>query len=221
MNPVRNSNLKLFFKTLGLAKNGFKISNGVKGFTFIETIVTIAVFALIIGVISSFIVLGYRTQDYTWQQSQAIDEAQRGVEMMVKEIRSAREGEDGSYILEKADDYEFIFYSDIDKDGNSERVRYFLDETNFKKGITEPAGWPIQYPAEQEEITILSESVRNQPPIFHYYDGDGQEITELPARSKDTKLMRLYLVINIDPDRPPQDFVLESAVQIRNLKTNL
>lgn len=192
-----------------------------KAFTLIETIVTIVIFTLIIGVISSFVVLGYRTQNYTWQQSQAIDEARKGVEMMVKEIRGAREGDDGSYILEKADDYEFVFYSDVDKDGAAERVRYFLDGTDFKKGVTEPTGWPIQYPAEQEEITVLSESVRNQPPIFHYYDGDGQEIIELPARSKDTKLMKLYLVINVNPNRSPQDFVLESAVQIRNLKTNL
>lgn len=192
-----------------------------KAFTLIETIVTIVIFTLIIGVISSFVVLGYRTQNYTWQQSQAIDEARKGVEMMVKEIRGAREGDDGSYILEKADDYEFVFYSDIDKDGAAERVRYFLDGADFKKGVIEPQGWPIQYPAGQEEITVLSEFVRNQPPIFHYYDGDGQEIIELPARSKDTKLMEFHLVINVNPNRSPQDFVLESAVQIRNLKTNL
>ncbi len=192
-----------------------------KGFTLIETIMAIAISTLFMGIVSGFVVLGYRTQSYSWQQSTAINEARKGVETMVKEIREARSGEDGSYIIEKADDYEFIFYSDIDNDAAAERIRYFLEGTDFKKGVTEALGWPVSYPVEEEKISVLSECVRNQPPIFHYYDGDGQEITEVPTRLEDTKLMRVYLVINIDPNRPPQDFILESSVQIRNLKTNL
>lgn len=192
-----------------------------KGITLIETIITIVIFSLIMGVVSGFVIMGYRTQGYTWQQSQAIDEARKGIEIMVKEIREAREGDDGSYIIEKAQDYEFIFYSDIDKDQAVERVRYFIDGTDFKKGVTEPTGWPVSYLPANEDIYVLSQYVRNQPPIFHYYDGDDNEIIGLPARLKDTKLMKLYLVINVNPNRPPQDFVLESAVQIRNLKTNL
>lgn len=189
--------------------------------TLIETLVTIAIFVLIIGVVIGFIVVAYRTQGYTFQQSLAIDEARRGIETMVKDIRGARAGDDGAYIIELAQDYEFIFYSDIDKDEATERVRYFIESTDFKKGVIDPTGWPIQYPKENEEVFILSRYVRNLPPIFHYYDGDGQELIELPARLKDTKMMRVYLVINVDPTRPPQDFELESHVQIRNLKTNL
>jgi hypothetical protein len=62
--------------------------------------------------------------------------------------------------------------------------------------------------------------VINQPPIFRYFDGNNQELPA-PSRLKDTKLMKVYLVINVDPNKPPVDFVLESNVQIRNLKTNL
>ncbi len=183
---------------------------------------TIVIFTMIMGVISAFIVMGYRTQSYTWQQSLAIDEARKGIETMVKEIREARPGDDGSYILQKADNYEFIFYSDIDKDAATERVRYFIQGTDFKKGVINPStSSPIIYPLDKEEIFTLSQYARNQPPIFHYYDGDGNEITQLPARLKDTKLMKVYLVINVNPNRPPQDFILESAVQIRNLKENL
>ncbi|PIS17546.1 MAG: hypothetical protein COT59_00095 [Candidatus Nealsonbacteria bacterium CG09_land_8_20_14_0_10_42_14] len=192
-----------------------------RGFTLIETIVTIAIFALIMGVVSGFLVVGYRVQGYTFQQAVAIGEARKGVEIMVKEIREARPGDDGSYIIEKADNYEFIFYSDIDKDEATERVRYFIEGTNFKKGVIEPQGWPITYNPANENIVVLSQYVRNLPPIFHYYNGQGEELIDLPTRLKDTKLMKVYLVINIDPSRPPQNFELESAVQIRNLKTNL
>ena len=320
-----------------------------KGFTFIETIVTIFIFVLIMGAVTGFIVIAYRTHGYTWEQSIAIDEARRGIETMVREIREAKEGDDGSFPIEKAGDREFIFYSDIDNDGQVERVRYFLgtvssgnqiqkcvtfvkggacnvtfsnflkgtlksaqvkvsvegdlgaaneyveifadgikqgnlcqsgcsdcaaswqgttifdvtsqatdnsiqfttdatfqvdpscnwEESNhsmkarfelswteeipgaeheFKKGLIEPTGSPIKYPLDQEKISIISSYVRNVPPIFEYFDQNGNKIEEYPARLKDTKLMKVYLVINVNPNRPPQDFELESSVQLRNLK---
>jgi type II secretory pathway pseudopilin PulG len=196
------------------------------GFTLTEALITIAIFILVTGGVFEFVLGGYKAYYYTFQQTQAISEARNGVETMIKEIREARPGDDGSYIIEKAEDYEFVFYSDIDKDGDTERVRYFIDGSDFKKGVIEPTGFPPVYitdpqdPDFAEKIFILSKYVRNQPPIFHYFDGNLQELSP-PARLKDTKLMRVYLVVNVDPNRPPQDFVLESDVQLRNLKTNL
>jgi len=320
-----------------------------KCFTLIETLVTIFVFILAMGAVTAFIVFGYKTHGFTKEQAIAIEEAQKGVEKMVKEIREAREGEDGSFPIEKADDKEFIFYSDIDDDGQTERVRYFLGNTqsgqqtqecvsflnggsctiNFseflegdlvsaqlevsvegdfgwsleyaeiyvdgeylgricqtgcsdcagawegtatfditsyaqdnslsilvdassqvgafcdwedpnhsmkvktkltwteqlstgqndlKKGVIDPEGTPAEYPLDQEKITILSSFVRNSPPIFEYFDKDGNKIESLPARLVDTKLMKVFLIIDVNPNQSPPPFELESFVQIRNLK---
>lgn len=320
-----------------------------RGFTLTEALVAVGVFSILMTAISALILLAYRTQSYTWEQSMAIEEARKGVETMIKEIREARSGEDGSYTIEKAADKEFVFHSDIDNDGQTERVRYFLatlnqgsqtqncvtfskggscnvsfsnfftgvlktaqikvsvegdlgasneyvdiyadgqkigtlcqtgcsdcagawqgtaifdvinqasdNQINFlassssavdpncnwqeshhaakaqfefswneeiggqehtlKKGVIEPTAPPSQYPADQEKITILSSYVRNSPPIFEYFDQNGNKITSEPARLVDTKTMTILLVININPNRPPQDFQLESSVQLRNLK---
>jgi len=320
-----------------------------KSFTLIETLVTILIFSLIIGVIFGSVTRIYKTHTYAWQQSTAIDEAQRGIRTMIREIREAMPGDDGSYPIEKTGDKEFVFYSDIDKDGDVERVRYFLAtvgsgeqvqecvtfsdggscnvifsdflqgtlisaqvkvsvegdfgrtqeyadvsvdgeylervcrdscsdcagvwegdvvfdvtgqaadniiqftadatsqvdnfcdwqepnhamkvrfefsweeenlglETEFKKGVINPIFSPVGYPLDQEEISILSSYVRNAPPIFEYFDAEGNQIMDYPARLVDTKLMKVFLVINVDPSRAPQDFELESYVQLRNLK---
>lgn len=191
-----------------------------KAFTIIETLVGIAVFVLAFGAVWALIAMGYRIQAYAWQQSLAIREAERGIETMVKEIRKAQGGDDGSYIIETAEDFQFVFFSDLDHDGKVEQVRYFVEGTDFNKGIIEPAGFPVVYDPASEQILTLSDNVRNTPPIFRYFDGNNQELGA-PARLSDTKLMRVQLVINANPNRPPQDFVLESDVQIRNLKTNL
>lgn len=197
-----------------------------RGFTLIETIVLIFVFASAMGAITTFIYYAYRTSDYDFQQSHAIRNARNGIETMVKEIREAQSGDDGSYILEKADDQEFIFYSDIDKDSHTERVRYFLEDSVFKKEITRPIGSPPVYTNTEDPIILSSYVCNDNTPIFTYYNGDwpGDEINNplpTPTRLIETKLMHVYLKINVDPSRAPVNFELESDVQIRNLKDNL
>jgi type II secretory pathway pseudopilin PulG len=315
-----------------------------KSFTLIETLVVITVFALVMGALAGFVLWAYQTQSFAFQQAVAIGEARKGIETMVKEIREARVGDDGSYPIELATDKEFIFYSDIDKDGDTERVRYFLGtagsgsqtkecqtfsdggscsvtfsnflggdltsaevevsldgdfgwsreyaeiyadgnyldrvcqtgcsdcpgswegtqtfdvtsqaqdnslqltadatgwvndlcphsmkakfklswtenltggQSDFRKGVTNPTGSPLQYPQDQEVVTVLSQYVRNAPPIFRYFDASGNELTETPTRLKDTKVMEVYLIVNVNPQKVPQNFELRSAVQLRNLK---
>ena len=319
-----------------------------RGFTLVETMVTIFILVIITGLVFGSIAFLYQTQSFAWQQSVAVDEARRGIKTMVREIREARTGDDGSYPIEKADDKEFIFYADIDKDGATERVRYYIgtagsgaqsqecvvlttggscnvifsdffegdlisaqikvstegdfgwnnkefaeisadgiylnsicrtgctdcpgvwqgdvifDITNqasdnyldiladadndvdnlcnwvepnhamktkveltweednpalghyFMKGVTDPVD--NSYSEENEVVTVVSAYVRNAPPIFEYYDINGGLITEYPARLSDTKLMKLHLIVNVNPDRAPDDLELKSYVQLRNLR---
>jgi len=313
-----------------------------KSFTLVETIIAVFIFTLLMIVISAMVVTLYRTKTYQWEQALAISEARRGIEIMVKEIREAREGENGSYPIEYAGDKEFIFYSDVDNDGRVERIRYFLGEVNsqtltrecesfekggscsvsfsnfftsnlksaqvkvslkgdlgraneiieifaegqklatlcqsgctdcpsnwegtasfdvtslaldnsisfsadassrvdplcpyafkakfefsfteeiqgteLKKGVIKPLGSPPTYPSDQERITTITSFVRNAPPIFEYFDQAGNKIEDYPARLTETKVMKVFLVVNVDPNSPPNEYQLVSFVQLRNLK---
>jgi type II secretory pathway pseudopilin PulG len=319
-----------------------------KSFTLIETLIAIFIFIILLGTISAFIISAYKSYYLTIDQSRAIDEARRGIETMIKEIREASQAEDGSYLIEKAGDKEFIFYSDIDGDDKTERVRYFLgsvssgkeikecvsfisggscsvvfndfltgelesaqikvslegdfgwwrefadiyiDNNNFgrvcktgcqdcsgdwqgttifeitelskdnnlqivadsspwvnpfcdwqeknhsmkalfelsfsetlsgkehqlKKGVIKPTGSPPEYLLNQEEIIILTNFVRNPAPIFEYFDKNGQKISLMPARLVDTRTMKIKLIIDVDPEKPPSPFEIESSVKIRNI----
>lgn len=319
------------------------------GFTLIETLVAITVFILLLGGVSALISSSYRNYHYILEQSLAVGEARRGIKTMVKEIREARIGDNGSYPISVAGDKEFVFFSDIDKDGATEKVRYFLGssgmgnqteecitfsdggscgitfsdflsgdlesaevvvsvegdfgwsreyaeiyadgsylgricedqcsdcagiwqgtstfnvtdwasdgtinfladatghvndfcdwqeenhamkvklelrwseefsegEGEFKKGVIDPVGFPPSYPQEEEQVYILSYYIRNTPPIFEYFDREGNKIEEYPARLKDTKTMKVLLEVDVDPNREPDSFFLESKVQLRNLR---
>jgi len=320
-----------------------------KGFTIIEVMGAIAVFVLIFGALMASIVAIYRTQGYAVDQAIAINEARRGVDIMTNELRQARYGDNGAYPIEKASGKELIFYSDVDDDGQSERVRYYLamvqsgtrtqecrsssqggacsvnfnnfltgtlisaqvrvstegyygtssryaefyvdgskignmcqtgcsqcagawqgvrtfdvtaaamdnsiqltmdstsnvraqcqwinpnhsmkvlfelmfmeevpnSGTDLRKGVTEPAGSPVSYPTSQEQSKIITKYVRNAPPIFSYFDKNGSQIDIDTLKITDTKMVKLYMVVNVDVNRAPNDYVLQQYVQVRNLK---
>lgn len=323
-----------------------------RAFTLIETLIVILVFSLVLWAVFSLILMFYQNYDHIFDQSVAINEARKGIETMVKEIREARVSDNGSYPIELAGEKEFIFYSDIDKDGDTERIRYFLGgtgsdqitqecivfskggscsvnftdfltgelesaevrvsvegdfgwsqeyaeiyvdsqflgrvcqtgcsdcagtwqgdqvfditdlasdgsiefladassrvdafcdweqenhsmkvkfefsftetasgaETDFRKGVINPVGLPIEYPLDQEQVIILSSYVRNAPPIFEYFDENGEKIINYPAKLKDTKIMKLLLIVDVDLNRDPAPFELESWSQLRNLKNEM
>jgi len=320
-----------------------------RGFTLVETLVAVFVFGLAMAAIGSSIAMIYRIQAYSMEQSLAVGEARRGVEIMAREIREARVSDGGAYPIEKGAGKEMIFYSDIDDDGSAEKVRYYLATVNsgsqadlchsnssggacsvifndfltgiiksaqvkisvegdlgasneyvdvsadgvdlgrlcqsgcsncagawqgtqtydvtaqaqdnsiqfladasgsvgsscdwqnpnhsiraqfefiwteeipnmgneLRRGVIDPIGNPAMYPLDQEQTTVITSYVCNAPPIFTYYDGAGNQITDNPAILRDTKMMKLFMVINVNPQRAPYNYNLEQYVQLRNLK---
>lgn len=317
-----------------------------KGFTLIETIVTVLIFTLSIGAAAGVVIHLYSVHDYTYQQAQAIKEARRGVRTMIKELRETEVAETGAYAIARAEDYKLVFYSNVDKDEAIEKVKYYLagkrtsnyyqqcqtsswggqcsvefndfgdnvesaeirvlingdfsmsteyavikadghqlgtvceagcedcseedwqgyktfevpreyltdgslnleaDSTsrvakNFDcpdysmkvkfeletvsenpgkeghliKKVYEPSGFPSEYATTADRTFIISKYVRNTPPIFHYYRENGKELPA-PARKRDTKLVGIRLVVNVEENRLPQNYVLESNAQLRNL----
>lgn len=188
-----------------------------KGLTIIETLVYIAIFALAIGAVSGLIIHLYRANAYAIQQAYAVNNARKGIEIMTREIREASYSDTGAYPIANASEQSFVFYSDIDKDNNIEKVRYFLDGYNFKKGEIEASGSPLAYNGANETISILSEDVRNGGgAIFNYYNASSTEVADL-SQLTDIRLVRVNLIVNIDPSRPPEEFTLRSSSQIRNL----
>ncbi len=197
------------------------------GVTLLELSITIGIFVIIVFAWNNFTIQNLRSSAYGQEQLEAIRQAQKGIDLMAKELRELSTAENGSYGLELAGDQEIIFYSDIDQDVYTERVRYFLENENLKKGIVEPTGNPLTYDFNNEEISVVSEYVRNNTePIFIYYNSDyPYDITNnplpAPARLIETKLINVFLRVNIDPLRAPDDFDLYTDIQLRNLKNNL
>ena len=187
---------------------------------FISTVVLIA-----LAGVQRFVAESY---SFSFAEIQAVEEARGGIDVMVKEIREAQPAEDGGYTIELAQDQEFIFYADVDNDDRVERVRYYLDDTSLMKGTINPTDDILAlYPTEDEVTKVVAEYIQSgSEPIFYYYNGDWPLLDagnplDTPSRLIDTKYMRVFLIVNANPGRAPQNAELSSGVQLRNLKTNL
>ncbi len=195
-----------------------------KGFSFIEMIVAISIFTIVIIALASSAIYFYRSNAYSVEQSFAVNSARKGIEFMVRDIREAIYSDEGAYPIVSASSNSFNFYSDVDKDNSVERVRYYFENGSLKKGIIKSSGNPPVYNSANEVVYIISENVRNIEqgvPIFRYYDNTGGEIFNPSINITIIAFIKVNLIVNINPSRLPNEFTLQSSATIRNLKTNL
>lgn len=213
-----------------MKNKNYKYSQSSNGFTVIELLTVIGILLVVMTAVYAVSITGFKNQFFMQELNDAAEEAKRGIEVMVAEIREAANGDDGSYPIVSAQNFELIFFSNIDEDGLTERVRYFLDNSQLKRGITKPAGFPLAYnPEANEAVETLVSYVSNDfgsEPIFFYYNQNypGDEANNpltTPANLLAVRAIKIRLFTNVNLERAPDDIELSSFVQIRNLKTNL
>lgn len=186
--------------------------------TFIEVLVWVSVFTFAMVAVTSTLITFYRSNAYTIEQGQAVESARRGMSRTVREMREVQSGSNGAYPIVAIDRHSFTFYSDVDNDTAIERVRYVVEGTDFKRYVLEPTGDPLGYTGV-ETSSVVSDEVRNidnSITTFTYYDEDGVEITEY-SRVAYVRFVRLDLVVNVNPDRLPNELTLRSSAALRNL----
>lgn len=190
-----------------------------RGLTFIEMLITVAVFAILMIAIVESVRFFYRANTSSLEQSFQIDSARRGVEFMVRDIREARNGDDGSHPIANMGSTTLTFYSDTDSDASVERIRYDIVDTVLYRNVTDSSGTPPTYTGAGATSTV-SDFVRNIEeivPAFRYYDTNGVEITDY-TRIGDVRTVTVNVIVNILPIRAPEEFTLRSSATIRNLR---
>lgn len=191
-----------------------------RGFTLIEALVLLSVFVIIVGAIVSSLRYVYRGQRFAFEQADATRSARTGLERTVRDLRETSYADDGAYPIVSLATSSATFYSDYDNDDKIERIRYFLDGTDYKRGIIESAGDPPTYATSSEVVTTVSDNVRNNAigtPLFTYYDTQGalmSDLTDIDALA----FVVVRIVVNLHPERAPDDFELRSSAALRNIQ---
>lgn len=196
-----------------------------RGMTLIETLIALAIFALLAVAIGSFARDVFFFNDVIQIGLNNVTEARKVLRPFANEVRGAQPSNLGAFAIAQTATSSFAFYSDIDADGVRERVRYFLEGDEFKKGIIEPTGNPLSYnPANETVIKVIRDVVPG-PYIFSYYDTNYAGSTTTPAlvdpvTPTDVRLVRVDLTVDANPNRAPSLMTVTTQVTVRNLKDN-
>lgn len=194
-----------------------------KGFTILEVLIAVGLFAMIVIGMTAFIGMIYKTNDVLYSQLAGQKDARTALSIMVKELRSANNSSIGSYVIDTAASSTLIFYSDIDADTYKERVRYFVDGTTLKKGVIKPAGTPLAYNPASEVVTTLANNLVSASAPFQYfnetYDGAAAGLLAQPVKVTDVHYVRITLTIDRQANVSPLPLTASTEVEIRNLKT--
>lgn len=196
-----------------------------KGFTLIEVLMTMSIFTLIsIGAITIFA----RSEVFnriSIGRINAVDEGRKILRPLVGEVRSAMPSHEGGYMLAQTLPDSFIFFSDIDGDGRIERVRYFIEDNTFKKGVTKPTGSPLTYNLSNETISWIIQNIdQGDVPVFTYfdalYDGSTEPLAQ-PVSPLDVRMVGITIRIQRNPQSNDKPVTLSTQVSIRNLNDNI
>lgn len=200
-----------------------------RGLTLVEMLV--ALFIMSAGMVGFTLLLSS-----TWKSNKFIIETgisaikvNRASAELINNLRKVRQADNGDYPVESGDDFDIQVYLDIDNDGVTERVHYWLDQASdqLMRGIREPSATnPPTYAAGDGTTSVIANYIVNDAaqPLFYYYNENypGDVVNNpisTPIAVQDVRLVRILLRVNIDPIKAPNNINVESFVDLRNLES--
>ncbi len=192
-----------------------------------EVLIVVAIAASLVIIASNFSGNVNDLNILISQQLQSKSDTAQTLQIMTSEIRSASLSQNGSYPIDAAGTSSFAFYSDINKDGRVEHVRYFLSSSTIYKGVIAPTGTPATYPTSSEVVTDVIDNVTlaSSTPLFSYYDANytgTQSALTIPVSVSAIRLVGISFFsssgASAQQSQPPQYF--SALIDIRNLRSN-
>lgn len=194
------------------------------GMTLMETVIAIGIYLVLMLAVFSSITSLYRYNAYSIEQSGEIDSARRGITEWNRDVKEMTTAEDGTWPITVIEPHRLGYYSDTDKDDSVEYVEYVLATTTLVKYTYNPTGSPATYdlstPDTSETLSVYVQNINQATSTFFYFDNVGNALNAA-SPIIDVRYIQAQIIVNIDPDRNPGEFMLRSSLAPRNLKDNL
>lgn len=190
------------------------------GLTLVEILLAISAGMILLVAIAVFTTRGVNLARENTEQVRITEDARVQLERMSDAVRDARSldfSTDGfatfpaEVWLQYGDEYDIQFYTNFDEDPEIERVHYFLEGPDLKRGVRDPYN-----STASEEIVTIARSVRNQAqnvPLFRYYEAAGETPLSMPVLDRDkARLVEITLVVDVDEGQAPPAATISTIV---------
>ncbi len=192
-----------------------------RGLTLIEVLIAMAI---ITGIAFFITLFSGDLADYSLRFNRSLftqQEVQQTLQIIVPEIRSASQSSNGVYPIVQATTSTFKFYADLDRDGDFEEVRYFLQNGTFKKGVIKPTGQPPSYPSSTEDVYDMVHNMSTST-IFFYYDNTATSTLSAPLAAPvdvlKIRTVEINLIAKQGTTSTPALTGADNRATIRNLR---
>ncbi|MDO8515933.1 MAG: prepilin-type N-terminal cleavage/methylation domain-containing protein [bacterium] len=193
------------------------------GFTLLEVLIAIAISAVIVVIAGRFNGIIQSLGGLINYQLQAQQDMEIAFQGVVTDIRSMGPSSGGAYPIESAASNTLIFFSDVNRDGFADRVRYFFASSTFSRGLVAPLGTPPVYATSTEVITSLIPNVIASKSNFQYfnssYTGSQAAMTSTVDVSP-IRTVRVTVTADVSTSSAPFPLVVSEFITIRNLRSN-
>jgi len=197
-----------------------------KGFTLIEILIAIGIFTSLVVLLTTFQKDIFTNNVFIQNSLIAESEARGALKRAIADLRASASSNDGLYPIVSVDKNTLTFFSDIDKDGLREKVRYFVANSSLMRGVIKPTGAPYTYVAGNEVLSTVVHSIVNDTstPVFDFYDDSYNGTSSpmsFPIDVVKIRLVKITIMIDANPARSPSVMTFTSQVAVRNVKDNL
>lgn len=215
-----------------------------RGLSFPEVLVAMAIVLLLIGAIATLVATAFGITRREREQSDTTAEARRVLDRVSDELRGAQNidwNRNGTiddyyrneYWLLSGNPYEMEFYVFDDRLGETVKVRYFLEDTLFKRQVTRLGGASSGCEQEPEPATVVASGIRNlehdledgiegnepNKKVFCYLPDEGSLggcCLRMPIDLPPTvKRIRVNFMVDVDPEQEPSEAVVQTAISPR------
>ncbi len=197
-----------------------------RGVTIIELIVVLFILSLIAGAVYAFQKNVFSTSRLLQTSLRSESDVRNVFKNFTAEVRRASPGWNGAYTIETAGTSTFVFYTTMDGDTYTERMRYQLFGTTLLRGVTKFNSTTGAYDLPESTSTVMS-GINADPfgKIFTYYDKSYDGTATYPALTDPVDIARVRLVRFDLPVAPlgtsaSSTKVNSVEVNLRNLKDN-
>jgi prepilin-type N-terminal cleavage/methylation domain-containing protein len=200
-----------------------------RGFTLIETLVTIAIFGLVMIATANLLRVIFMDSTTNPAALNEVDQAQSAASTFVNQVRDAAYGNDGSYPLSQASTTQVIFFSPYGTSGSTivDRIRYFVASSTLYEGVTVPSGSPSTYNTANEKVKSVVSNVSGigTSTVFYYYTGTYAGTSSplsQPVNLNQVTYIQITFAAQLKEIRgSTATSAISTGAAIRNLKTNL
>ncbi len=196
-----------------------------RGMTLVEVLITLAIFVTVIAAVGTFEANTFIYQGEISNSFATAQNAQVILKTMLTELRETAPGVNGAYALVSTGSTSISFFSDPDNDGQTEQITYSLNGTTLTRSVIQPSGAPLGYAGSPITTTLIT-NVRNgnTTPVFQYFDtnynGTSSPLAQ-PISTAAVRLVKINIIIDLDPNRSPAPITYTVQTNLRNLKNNL